>query len=358
MDTNYCCLCNNPVNSNNFLLDGRKFHDRCINKLKGSYTQWNTEIKFTKEKIYSKRSKINSILNTRSFFQKLFGNIPNSVNQIKNEIEQLNAELNRYKRLKQRVLDEKKKKLSELYDYWPTRPPDWDNRSYQLRYSYGYCQNCGARKSYNNPLQVHHIIPVSQGGNHKPKNLEVICLRCHKKKHKFDIEGENSNRSSRVNDNLSLINQALNSNKYLKFKHRLFEKTYDKHIVKVKEVYHEGVPRIKAHCYLNDFERQFRIDKLSKIEILSELPKTRTPADFIEEALGKDLMIHCHYTKRTGGKSLRTLKPTGYTSFKSVKVLECFDFLTDEYRNFSPHRMKNLELVEEPKEQKLISGTP
>lgn len=358
MENKNCCICNQQVAENNLLLDGRRYHDECINWLKSDYTRWDKKVKTTQEKIYSKRNEINSVLNSRSFFQKLFGQIPDSIKQIENDIEQIREELNKYRKFKQSVLDERSKKLSELYDYWPSRPPDWDGRSYHLRYSYGYCQNCGARKTYNNPLQVHHIIPVSQGGNHKLENLEVICLRCHRKKHKFDIEGEGSKRSSRVNENLKIINEALNNNKYLKFQHRLFEKTYDQHVVKIKEIYHEGVPRIKAHCYLNDFERQFRVGKLSKIEILSELPKTRTPANFIEEALEKDLMIHCHYTKRTGGKSLRTLKPTGFTTYKGVQVLNCFDFLTDEYRNFAPHRMKNLELVSEPKEQKLISGTP
>lgn len=358
MENNSCFICKKPVHENNILLDGRKYHYNCIEWLKSDQTHYDREIEETQQKINSKRNYKYTILSSRTFFQKLFGQIPDSIALIEKDIEKILEELEKLKKRKELVLDERDKFLTEIYDYWPRRPPDWVSRSTALRYSYGYCQHCGAIKTYNNPLQVHHIIPVSQGGSHKIDNLEVICLRCHKKKHKFDIEGKTSNKPNRIDKNLVLINESINNNEYLSFKHRLFEKNYDQHIVKVIEVYHEGVPRIKTYCYLSDFERHFRVDKLSRIKLLSELPKMRTPADFIKEALDKDLMIHCHYTKRSGGKSLRTLKPIEYTTYKGVQVLNCFDFLTDEYRNFSPHRMKNIELVSNPKDQELISGTP
>ena len=32
-------------------------------------------------------------------------------------------------------------------------------------------------------LDVHHIIPVSEGGDDSPKNLITLCRNCHKKIH-------------------------------------------------------------------------------------------------------------------------------------------------------------------------------
>lgn len=42
------------------------------------------------------------------------------------------------------------------------------------------CANCGSSKD----LQIHHIVPVSNGGKETLGNLTVLCLDCHKKVHK------------------------------------------------------------------------------------------------------------------------------------------------------------------------------
>lgn len=42
------------------------------------------------------------------------------------------------------------------------------------------CQNCGSTKN----LQIHHIVPIGNGGNETLGNLTVLCLDCHKKVHK------------------------------------------------------------------------------------------------------------------------------------------------------------------------------
>ncbi len=37
------------------------------------------------------------------------------------------------------------------------------------------CQRCDSNKK----LEVHHIKPISQGGNHNPANLITLCKDCH-----------------------------------------------------------------------------------------------------------------------------------------------------------------------------------
>ena len=41
------------------------------------------------------------------------------------------------------------------------------------------CQECGASRR---PLEVDHIIPVSQGGTDEMDNLRTLCLRCNRDK--------------------------------------------------------------------------------------------------------------------------------------------------------------------------------
>ena len=51
---------------------------------------------------------------------------------------------------------------------------DWKHLSQQMC-AHGICHRCGSRKRLN----VHHIIPVSAGGTRDPKNLVVLCHKCH-----------------------------------------------------------------------------------------------------------------------------------------------------------------------------------
>lgn len=57
------------------------------------------------------------------------------------------------------------------------------------------CQECGEfHADFNHlgvytpvsdgQLDIHHIVPVSQGGGDEPNNLITLCRECHKKRHK------------------------------------------------------------------------------------------------------------------------------------------------------------------------------
>ncbi|MCU7196714.1 HNH endonuclease [Turicibacter sanguinis] len=58
-----------------------------------------------------------------------------------------------------------------------------------LRRAKGYCEKCGSkapfiRKSDNTPyLEVHHKIPLSEGGNDNLKNTIALCPNCHRELH-------------------------------------------------------------------------------------------------------------------------------------------------------------------------------
>ncbi len=42
------------------------------------------------------------------------------------------------------------------------------------------CVNC---RQADKALEVHHIVPVGQGGSHRLSNLTVLCSRCHSAAH-------------------------------------------------------------------------------------------------------------------------------------------------------------------------------
>jgi len=59
---------------------------------------------------------------------------------------------------------------------------DWSSISAYIMKRDGYrCRECGATRSERR-LEVHHIIPISRGGQTVPYNLRTLCYLCHERK--------------------------------------------------------------------------------------------------------------------------------------------------------------------------------
>lgn len=76
-----------------------------------------------------------------------------------------------YSGLEQRIKEHnvRRKFFHGICDYWPKdQPPDWEFRVRGAKKRAGNkCEKCGQ----SSDLHVHHKLPRSQGGNHKPENL-------------------------------------------------------------------------------------------------------------------------------------------------------------------------------------------
>lgn len=60
-------------------------------------------------------------------------------------------------------------------------PSDWDKlRRDVLERHLNRCVNC---QRADGPLEIHHIVPVSQGGSHQVPNLVPLCEDCHEAAH-------------------------------------------------------------------------------------------------------------------------------------------------------------------------------
>ena len=50
-------------------------------------------------------------------------------------------------------------------------------------YEHPFCEKCFAEGKLTAAREVHHILPISQGGTHAPDNLMSLCQSCHTKIH-------------------------------------------------------------------------------------------------------------------------------------------------------------------------------
>lgn len=58
-------------------------------------------------------------------------------------------------------------------------PDDWSQRREAVMKRDNYrCQRCGAHVS-EQPLEVDHVTPISEGGSSSIDNLQVLCAPCH-----------------------------------------------------------------------------------------------------------------------------------------------------------------------------------
>lgn len=72
--------------------------------------------------------------------------------------------------------------LSNLKNLYPE---NWHVivRKYKERKGYT-CEECGKKyPKHSKWLHVHHIVPLSKGGDSDESNLQLLCYKCHKKKH-------------------------------------------------------------------------------------------------------------------------------------------------------------------------------
>ncbi|MCX6844487.1 MAG: HNH endonuclease [candidate division WOR-3 bacterium] len=74
----------------------------------------------------------------------------------------------------QAVLTEHDQRVLEVFDYWPGYPPFWAYvRSVVLASDGQRCQVTGCPS--RTELHIHHMLPVSEAGSHRPDNLVTLC---------------------------------------------------------------------------------------------------------------------------------------------------------------------------------------
>lgn len=266
----FCKICKETVLEGIHLSDGGILHRSCLERIQSKYEE-------VKNEIYTQQSKLkllkHEVKRREGLGFKLISIFlrPEMLTvEIENQIPIIEKNIT----LLFNHLSFLRATAAPIYDYLLSYPPDWEERKCQVIERDGErCHNCSQLKS----LHLHHIKPLSKGGNNKITNLKLLCEHCHSKVHGGRyILGTFNNSKTAFSKRVSNIHFAINNCKRIKFAYiKPNEKNYQHRIVKPYELINldhhknEGSTLcVHGYCELRKDERTFALKRMKNLKIL------------------------------------------------------------------------------------------
>ena len=267
-----CLICNKPISDGIYLSNGEMIDESCLNSIGNNEHNIKREIFELKNKIKSLKQEIERRSGLKFKIVSIFlkpdidtSEIEKAILEIEKNIVHVSNELVPLKA-----------KLSDIYDYFLTYPPDWDERRDQVAELFGaQCDKCG--KIWN--LHLHHIKPLSKGGNNKIENLQLLCEKCHSKKHgNRNFSAEFNNSETAFSKRVSNIRYAIQQGKRIKFGYKKYnENGYKQRTIIPKEIVNLQHQRdsgstlcVRGYCELRKEDRTFALKRMRGLMIILE----------------------------------------------------------------------------------------
>lgn len=159
-----------------------------------------------------------------------------------------------------------------IYDYWPTYPPDWEDRRQSCLAAESICEDCQEAES----THVHHNTAVKDGGSHKPENLEAPCRGCHELRHGGKAIGggvTGANSPSGFSVRLALLKRAIAGGELVRFVYTNKRGVQSVRTIRPENIEHFGDHDsvcVSGYCYLREEERTFAIRRMREAKIVAE----------------------------------------------------------------------------------------
>ena len=270
-DNRACLMCQNQCVDGQVLSDGTVYHLECyrnaqerVSALEQQSTRQRSELHQVQRQMDHEKSLGETIKRWFSSGKSRLPDLENRASEITIDSGNLNNELARCT-----------ESLSELHDYWLTYPPDWERRKSEIRRQSSGCANCLAGRG---PLHVHHITPISRGGNHRLINLVLLCERCHSDSHNGQVFDENHDHDiGAYGKRLITLEQAINTRRSVRFHYvradgQKTTRTIDPAEFKTVDwkVRPGDTLCVVGYCHLRKENRTFAIKRMSAVRMLSE----------------------------------------------------------------------------------------
>jgi len=266
-----CLICKKQCRDGQVLSDGTVYHLECysnaqerVSALEQQSTSQKSELYQVQRQIDHEKSLGETIKRWFSSGKSRVPDLDKRASELTIDSGNLNSELARCTEL-----------LSKLHDYWLTYPPDWEHRKSEIRMQSSGCANC---LSGRGPLHVHHITPISRGGNHCRGNLVLLCERCHSDAHNGQVFDENHDHDiGAYGKRLISLEQAINTRRSVRFNYvradgQKTTRTIDPTEFKTVDwkVRAGNTLCVVGYCHLRKENRIFAIKRMSSVRIVSE----------------------------------------------------------------------------------------
>ena len=270
MEISPCKICGTNVTHGIFLTDGESIHEPCLESLRRESSGIERQIDNCLARLTILRKELSRESNVLFRLTTVFRKKSKSIHDLETEIDTIeSARVELADRLGALHAS-----LRRIYDLLPNYPPDWEERKLLVGQRDGYqCNKCGG----TNTLHLHHIIPLSQGGNNKIDNLEYQCVKCHSKSHGGRIfDFENKQTDVVFSRRLEKIYYAIANDCRITFKYKKYKaKSYGKRTVRPEDVVkiehwtdEDYTVCVRGYCELREAERNFAIKRMRDLKIL------------------------------------------------------------------------------------------
>ncbi len=257
---NICEICSERCDFGKILSNGNRFHENCYEQTLLTNRNLENEIYRLKDKISQierlNRTPLKKLKHLFSIATENDKKNEKQVLEFQDKIEYLVAKKRKIKQI-----------LNNLYDYWMVRPPDWDERRRIKISENKFCAICKKDSSH---LHIHHIRPISKGGNHTSNNLEVLCSNCHQGKHhhSFSYKDFNEKTENNFEKKVELITEAINYNALIKFNYRKFSGEKSVRTIQPENIEMIGNSLcVSGFCFLRNCDRVFAIQRITNLKL-------------------------------------------------------------------------------------------
>lgn len=263
-----CNICKSICTEGQVLSNGNKIHTYCFQLLNTQYNQQYKEFKSAKESLDKVQLLLEEHISFMGGIRRFFGGSTKEHDTLRESEEKLVKQFNQ----NQKLFFDTFNTITAIWDFLPSYPPDWNNRTKKMLEGNLSCSKCTKR---NQQLHVHHIIPLSRGGSNRYDNLEVLCESCHSKEHggkTFSYKLTNEDNSFSVR--LKLIEQAIREKKTISFLYAKYGETPTNRRASPRSINnyeherkHGSTLCVEGFCYLRNEDRTFAISRMSKVKI-------------------------------------------------------------------------------------------
>lgn len=269
-----CCICKSTAPADGALIDGSIFHRACYDTLQRDLqNSQNLE----RGLLASLRKPIGLGQNILMFFS------TSKQQEILHEKQHLAWRLSGARD----EIATRRARLREIYDVWPTYPPDWDERRDLVGdRDMHSCTQCGV----GNRLHLHHKRPIHEGGTHRLDNLILLCPYCHSQAHggiKFKEQWSPpaSDEATSLQQKIANIQQALTKKRDLNFHYRKPDGSTSRRTVTPRELRKLNIAELQSllgrrapidkegrlclfgYCHLRQEKRTFAVSRMYKITL-------------------------------------------------------------------------------------------